>query len=233
MKAFKDSTEKNISIWGDSILKGVIFDESDSRYKVAKNNCINSFAEITGFNIKNNAYFGMTSTKAKDRIFSAIRKNNFQKDDIVIIEYGGNDCDFNWADIANNPQEIHQPKTTLDNFKKSLQEIVDMFKSMDINPILMNLPPLEPQRYFEWVSRGLSGENILKWLGDIAKIYRWQEAYNSALEWVARQNCCKLINVRESFLTSYDYISNFCIDGIHPNEKGQKRILEAMLAFGF
>jgi lysophospholipase L1-like esterase len=175
----------------------------------------------------------MTSTKAKDRIFNAIRKDNFQKDDIVIIEYGGNDCDFNWSDIANDPEKMHQPKTTLDNFKKSLQEIVDMFKSLDITPILMNLPPLEPERYFEWISRGLSRENILKWLGDVAKIYRWQEAYNSALEWVARQNSCKLINVRESFLTSYDYISNFCIDGIHPNEKGQKRILEAMLAFGF
>jgi lysophospholipase L1-like esterase len=232
-KSMEESVDKNITIWGDSILKGVIFDETDKKYRVAKNNCVNTFAEITGYKVINNAYFGMTSTKAKDRIFNAISKKSVDKGDIVIVEFGGNDCDFNWSDVASNPEIYHEPKTTLSNFKKSLQDIIDMFKSMDITPILMNLPPLEPQRYFDWVSQGLCKENILRWLGDVAKIYRWQEAYNSALEWVARQNNCKLINVREGFLTSCDYSSNFCIDGIHPSEKGQKRILEAMLSFGF
>lgn len=224
---------KNIIIWGDSILKGVILDDEDGRYKVMKSNSISSFAEITGCNVKNNAYFGMTSTKALNRITTAVDKQPLNKDDIVIIEYGGNDCDFNWSEIANAPDAMHQPKTTIPNFKNSLQNIIDIFKKKGVTPILMNLPPLEPERYFQWVSRGLNKENLLGFLGDISKIYRWQEAYSSAAEWIARQNNCRLLNVRESFLICNNYSSQFCTDGIHPNEKGHKKILESLLAFSF
>lgn len=224
---------KNITIWGDSILKGVILDEQDGKYKVLKNSCINTFAELTGCSLKNNAYFGMTSTKALNRISNLIDRQPVNKNDIVILEFGGNDCDFNWAQISESPEADHLPKTTIANFKKSLQNMIDMFREKGVTPILMNLPPLEPEKYFNWLSRGLNKENILKWLGDVAKIYRWQEAYNSAVEWVARQNDCRLINVREGFLISNDYSSQFCADGIHPNEKGHRKILESLLDFAF
>lgn len=224
--------DRNITIWGDSILKGVILDEQ-GKYKVMKNNSIQSFAEITGCSIKNNAYFGMTSTKALDRMKTYIKKQPMEKEDIVIIEFGGNDCDFNWSEIASRPDEIHQPKTTIENFKTSLQNMIDMFKTKGITPILMNLPPLEPERYFNWISRGLNKENILHWLGDVAKIYRWQEAYNSAAEWIARKNNCNLLNVRGSFLVSDNFCSQLCEDGIHPNEKGHGKILDSLLAFSF
>lgn len=228
-----DMTEKKITIWGDSILKGVILDEQDGRYKVMKNSSINNFAEITGYSVKNNAYFGMTSTKALNRMAAAVEKQDFGENDIVIIEFGGNDCDFNWSEVASAPESIHQPNTPIVNFKESLQKMVTMFRQKGVNPILMNLPPLEPERYFNWISRGLNKDNILHWLGDVAKIYRWQEAYNNAVEWIARQNGCKLIDVRESFLISSNYSSQFCVDGIHPNEKGHQKILESLLGFAF
>lgn len=224
---------KNIIVWGDSILKGVILDEQDGKYKVMKNNSISSFAEITGCTIKNNAYFGMTSTKALNRITTTIDKYPMGENDIVIIEFGGNDCDYNWSEVANDPDSVHQPKTTIENFKKSLQKMIDTFKQKGVTPILMNLPPLEPERYFNWISKGLNKENILHWLGDISRIYRWQEAYSCAAEWVARQSNCKMINVRESFLISTNYISQFCADGIHPNERGHQKILNSLLNFAF
>jgi lysophospholipase L1-like esterase len=224
---------KNITVWGDSILKGVILDEQDGKYKVMKNNCLSSFAEITGCAINNNAHFGMTAARALKKITTFIDKQPPKRDDIVIIEFGGNDCDYNWSGIANAPDDIHQPKTTIADFKASLQNMIDMFKNKGVTPILMNLPPLEPERYFNWVSRGLNKENILQWLGDIARIYRWQEAYNNAAEWIARQNNCNLLNVRDSFLISKNYSSHFCADGIHPNEKGHKKILESLLEFSF
>ncbi len=224
---------RKITIWGDSILKGVVLDEQDGRYKVLKNSSVNSFAEITGCSLKNNAFFGMTSTKALDRITKTMEKQFMDKSDIVIIEFGGNDCDFNWAEISASPEVEHQPKTTIEAFKASLQNMVHVFKEKGVNPILMNLPPLEPDRYFNWLSRGLNKENILKWLGDVARIYRWQEAYNNAVEWAALQNGCRLINVRESFLLSTNYSSHFCADGIHPNENGHKKILKTLLDFAF
>ena len=224
---------KNITIWGDSILKGVIWDEQDRKYKVMKNNSISSFAELTGCSVKNNAYFGMTSTKALNRIKASIDKQSLDNNDIVIIEFGGNDCDFNWSEVSDRPDDIHQPRTTIDAFKTSLQNMINMFKEKGVTPILMNLPPLEPERYFNWISRGLNKDNILHWLGDVSKIYRWQEAYNSAAEWIARQSNCSILNVRESFLMSNNYSSQFCADGIHPSEQGHKKILESLLAFSF
>lgn len=225
--------DKNIIIWGDSILKGVIFDEKNGKYRVTEKNCISRFAELTGCSIKNNARFGMTSTRALNKITASIDKQQLSTDEIVIIEFGGNDCDFNWSEISNEPDGLHQPKTTIENFKVSLQNMIDMFKKKGVTPILMNLPPLEPERYFNWISKGLSKENILHWLGDVAKIYRWQEAYNNAAEWIARQNNCKILDVRERFLISNNYGSHFCADGIHPNENGHKKILESFLAFSF
>ncbi|HEX2925527.1 MAG TPA: SGNH/GDSL hydrolase family protein [Ruminiclostridium sp.] len=228
-----NSTNKNITVWGDSILKGVILDETDGKYRVMKDNTITSFAQITGFKVKNNAYFGMTSTKALSRISASIDKQGLGRGDIAIIEFGGNDCDYNWSEVAENPDGSHQPKTTIESFKKSLLNMIDLFREKGVTPILMNLPPLEPERYFNWISKGLSRENILRWLGDVARIYRWQEAYNNAVEWVSRYKDCKMIDVREGFLISPDYSSQFCADGIHPNEKGHKKILDSMLQFGF
>lgn len=224
---------RRITIWGDSILKGIILDEQDGKYKVLKNSSVNSFAEITGCSLKNNAYFGMTSTKAFNRISSSIKEKSMDADDIVILEFGGNDCDFNWAEISDSPEGEHQPRTTITAFKNSLQNMITLFKDKGVTPILMNLPPLEPEKYFNWLSRGLNKENILSWLGDISRIYRWQEAYSSAVEWAAVQNCCRLINVREGFLISKNYSSQFCADGIHPNEKGHNKILGTLLNFAF
>ncbi len=224
---------RKITIWGDSILKGVVLDDLDGRYKVLKNSCVNKFAEITGCLLKNNAYFGMTSTKAFNRITGSLDKELIDKNDIVIIEFGGNDCDYNWSEVSADPEAEHQPKTTITAFKNSLQNIITVFKEKGVTPILMNLPPLEPEKYFNWLSKGLNKENILHFLGDVARIYRWQEAYNNAVEWVARQNSCRLINVRENFLITQNYSSQFCSDGIHPNERGHKKILEAMLDFAF
>ena len=226
-------SNKVVTVWGDSILKGVVLDEQEGKYKVLKNSSINSFAEITGCSVKNNAYFGMTSTKALERITGFIEKRGIGMEEIIILEFGGNDCDFNWAEISAEPDKDHQPKTTITAFKSSLQTMIEVFRKKGVTPILMNLPPLEPEKYFQWLSRGLNSENILRWLGDVARIYRWQEAYNNAVEWAARQYSCKLINVRERFLVSHSYSSQFCADGIHPNEKGHKRILESLLEFSF
>lgn len=229
----KELDGKKLTVWGDSILKGVILDENDGKYKVMKNNCLNSFARITGCTVNNNAYFGMTSTKALNRISTAINRQPFDKNDIVIIEFGGNDCDYNWSQVSNDPEGYHEPRTSITSFKNSLQHIIDVFKEKGITPILMNLPPLEPEQYFNWVSKGLNKDNILRWLGDVAKIYRWQEAYNNAAEWIAYKNNCAILNVRESFLVTKNYSSHFCADGIHPNEKGHEKILESLLSFSF
>ncbi len=222
---------RHITIWGDSILKGVILDETDGRYKVLEGNCVSRFAGITGSKVSNHAAFGMTTAKALERISKSVERNPPQRDDIVLIEFGGNDCDYNWAEVSAQPEARHVPKTPMDLFAAKLRNIVDTFRSFDISPVLVSLPPLEPAKYFNWISRGLSADNILGWLGDIHKIYRWQEAYNDIVVTFANDNKLRLIDVRRNFLVSDRYSTQFCADGIHPNERGHQTILDSFLAY--
>jgi lysophospholipase L1-like esterase len=222
---------RKISIWGDSILKGIILDEFQSRYVVLKNNCVDRFAQETNAIITNHASFGMTTVKAFERITRSLERRPPAAQDIILVEFGGNDCDYHWAEISEQPDKKHLPNTPIDKFAEVLQSIIEAFKSFSIDPILMTLPPLEPTRYFNWISKGLSKENILKWLGDVNKIYRWQEAYNEIIVDTAQTQGLRLINTRNKFLTADHFADRLCADGIHLNEAGHDTLLDSFLGY--
>lgn len=137
------------------------------------------------------------------------------------LEFGGNDCDYDWAQVAQRPLDPHQPKTPLEIFLSQLREMVHLAKQKGMEPVMMTLPPIHAERYFNFFTRGgLNRENILLWLGDIQFIYRWHERYNAAVIRVAKECGCLLADVREAFLGQRHYEDLLCADGIHPNEKG-------------
>lgn len=222
---------RTITIWGDSILKGYSLDESGSRYIVLKNNCVDRFARETNTLISNHASFGMTTGKALGRIARSVERNPPAKNDIILVEFGGNDCDYHWSEISERPDDCHLPNTPIESFSGKMQAIIDAFRKYSIEPILMTLPPLEPNRYLDWISKGLSKDNILRWLGDVNKIYRWQEAYNEIVVDTAQKNGLRLINVRKNFLTNDRFTDSLCADGIHPNEAGHDTILDSFLGY--
>ena len=67
---------------------------------------------------------------------------------------------------------------------------------------MTSLPPLEQERYFSFITRGLSAENILHWLGDTDHLYRWQEYYNAMVAQLSRAFGCRLVDLRAEFLKS-------------------------------
>ena len=84
----------------------------------------------------------------------------------VVLEYGGNDCDYDWAAISAHPQGIHQPHTPLPEFVRCCREMIRMLRARGILPIVMSLPPIDAQRYFDWFCRqGLDKPAVLRWLG--------------------------------------------------------------------
>lgn len=222
---------RHISVWGDSILKGIVRDDTDSGYRVLESNSVKRFAASTGSIISNHACFGMTTLKAFERICRSLTRKIPEKNEIVLIEFGGNDCDFKWNEISEAPDIHHEPKTPFAQFSTTLQAIIDAFKSFNLSPVLMSLPPLEPNRYFEWISRGLNGNNIRKWLVDVNRIYRWQEVYSDTVVDLARKNDLRLIDVRKNFLLSDQYTALICDDGIHPNERGHEVIYSSCMDF--
>lgn len=225
-----DSNQYKFMVSGDSISKGVIFDEAKSKYVILKNNYISLLQSKLNGLIHNSSKFGNTIIKGVSKLKDDVLSHN---PDIVLIEYGGNDCDFNWDEVSNNPNADHKPKTDFDTFENKLKETLNFLKDNKIIPIVMTLPPLNADKYLKWISKSdpLAETNILKYIGSVTKIYWWQEKYSSAVQRIAEENNTKWIDIRGAFLQYPDFTKFLCLDGIHPNEIGHKIIANKIVGF--
>jgi len=212
-------------VLGDSISRGIVYNEVRNKYVPLKENYVSLLQNQLKGMVNNLAKFGNTLIRGTERLQRELFKT---KPDIVLLEFGGNDCDFNWPEVAKNPEADHKPNTDYEVFKDQLRNTIQSLKSINIIPVLMTLPPLDPDRYFKWISQNSEeiGRNILKWLGSVSKIYWWQEKYNAAILTIASQTGTNLIDVRSAFLDFPDFRELLCPDGIHPNEKGHQVIAQ-------
>ncbi|MBN1324927.1 MAG: SGNH/GDSL hydrolase family protein [Alphaproteobacteria bacterium] len=212
---------EKISILGDSISKGVILDEISKKYKILKESAADLFSRENHVEIKNHAKFGCTSEKALDIIQNILKSET--PSGIIMLELGGNDCDFNWDNVAANPDADHQPNVTLEKFKQNIAKIIQMVKDTGRDLAFMTLPPIDSEKYFNWITRGdkTRVENIQRFLGERNYIYRHQELYAGALEEIATKNNIYKIPVRSGFLSIPRCCDYICDDGIHLNERGQ------------
>lgn len=220
----------NLVVFGDSITKGVVYDSEKSRYTTLKE----CFVNLVGNSIKGTVYnagkFGSTIIRGVGKMYNDVMKKT---PDIVLIEFGGNDCDFNWDDVAKAPDCEHKPNTDISIFHDTLLNMINTLKKADVIPVLMTLPPLDPKRYFKWISKGdkYKAGNILHWLGSVDTIYKWHSLYNEMISRTAKETGTQLIDVRSEFLKHDDYSNFLCIDGIHPNTKGHSLMANVFLNF--
>ena len=219
----------NIGVYGDSILKGIQINPVSKKYYINNNIDLDRLSEKYSVQIKNYSSFGCTVTKGIKVLKKSLDKNTGC--DAIIMDYGGNDCDYNWNMIAENPEGEHSPNTPIDLFKETYCEIIDILKKKGVLPILTTLPPLEPQGFFNWFCKDLNKENILKWLGEIKHIYYHQESYSKVIEKIALENRVPLVDLRNEFLMSGNVKDLLCEDGTHPNTSGQKIIASCFYKF--
>ncbi|MBE6895622.1 MAG: SGNH/GDSL hydrolase family protein [Ruminococcaceae bacterium] len=221
----------SLDIFGDSIMKGVLLDDDTQRYVLSSSAPGTEFAKEMNVDVNNRSVFGCTVAKGSKLVSSAIEKGKMGEG-LVLIEYGGNDCNYNWKDVAAEPDEFHDPVTPLKLFEKLYSDLIESIKSVGATPVIMSLPPIDAQKYFNWITKdGLSAANILKWLGDVQMIYRFQELYSNAISKIAYKTNSLFIDVRSYFLDKHNYADLLCTDGIHPNSEGQKLITQAMTDF--
>ena len=220
---------QKITIWGDSVFKGVALDPKTGKYNILNQSCTELSSRETGVSFLNRARFGCTVTKGLSIMRSDLHK---QLDyNVAIIEFGGNDCDFDWAKISQNPDSEYDPKTPLPQFISGIQQMVDETRANGIEPVLTTLPPIEPHRFFATISKGLNPKAIMKWLGDVFLIYRWQESYSNAIAKLAIENKCRILDFRGAFLQEKKYNQYLCDDGMHPNEKGHRLMANVLDEF--
>ena len=218
------SVISKIEVWGDSILKGVVLDEAAGRYRLLKNGAVNAFAQLFHLEIKNHSRFGCTAPKALANLDRTLI-SGFDAD-TALLEFGGNDCDFNWAEVSEEPDREHQPNTTYEEFVEAMQKMIRTLLDRGIRPVLMSLPPIDSERFFSWITKpdNVDAGKVLSFIGEKDYIYRHQERYSLAITSLALRNGLALIDVRDVFLKEKYLGMCLCTDGIHPNERGQKMI---------
>ncbi len=218
-----------VVVWGDSVARGVIYDDERARYVLSKNSAVKLIGEMLGIEIVNRSRMGMTAPDGLEMLKKDIAGGLCA--DAAIIEFGGNDCDFDWRAISESPDCEHLPKTTADVFEEKMKLMINEVRAAGMEPYLVTLPPIDAERYFDFLSRdGLSRENILSWLGDKNHIYRYHERYSVHISKIAREMGTRVLDVRAAFLDMWNSRRLFCTDGIHPTDEGQKVIAEAVLA---
>ena len=216
-----------VTVYGDSILKGVLLE--GGKYTVS-HEWEEKLAERFGLQVTNRCRFGSTLPKAMARI-----EKDSESDgggEYALLEFGGNDCDYDWAAIADAPEGEHACKTPPQRFLDCYRRAIRLLRGSGRNPVLSTLPPINAELYLGFLCRnGLSRENIVRWLGDVQRIYRWQENYSQMAEQLAREEDTPLIDLRRPFLQdSRSPAALLCADGIHPSRAGQELIYDAFCA---
>lgn len=206
----------SLSIWGDSIGKGIVFDETRGRYAIFRDNFALRLKRMAGFPVENHSVMGATVCQAAEKL----NPDTIRPGGVAAIEFGGNDCDLDWAAVSAEPDQYHEARTPIQLFRDTLSGMAGTLQRAGMKIVLVVPPPIDAEKYFAWVSKNLNPRAILRYLGDVQHIYRWQERYALAVRDVARKLGCKMLDLRDAFLVERDFKRLLCVDGIHPSEEG-------------
>lgn len=215
-----------LSIFGDSIMAGVV--QEDGRYS----RCRDPFQRLesaTGVTLDNHSSFGSTVVKGYERLNKFLRQGSLG--DYTLVEFGGNDCAYDWAEVASAPDEEHLSVVPPEAFEKQYAQMLLAVQAAGSKPVAATLPPISSRRYLAHICRdGLDSAAILHWLGDLEAISRWQASYSAMVSRVAQNLGCRVLDLRGAFPASGPELEQYlCQDGIHPNRLGQQLMLEQVI----
>ena len=212
-----------ITILGDSIARGLMYDEATSKYTVCRETFMNALSE-RGYRLKNLARVGGTVENAEE-LYAKCEK---EPGSVLAIEVGGNDSALKWSEVAKDPQVFHDAVVPLQEYGAKLRRLLADAKKRAVKPLLVTPLPVVASRYIKWVSKGLDYDAIMRYLGSSEWVYRWQERYALEALKAARDVGCPVFDLRSEFLLQRDFSDLMCEDGIHPNRDGYKLITLAV-----
>lgn len=223
-----------IIAFGDSIVRGVITDPfRKGRYTVSDGDFVSLCGEYLDRETLNFGKFGSTIESGEtivDRHLSQIGRG-----DTVLLEWGGNDCSFNWREITAKPGSVHNPLTPLSEYRSRYASIIAKLRSVGAKPVLLSLPPVYPDRFIAHIMRGMSifkKISLLRWMGNTDCINGWHEFYNLEVFKTGSALGVPVLDITSAFLKRCDYQSLLCADGIHPNEEGHALIADIICKAG-
>ena len=212
----------SISIFGDSVMKGVVLDGRKYRLNTPDRKALEA---ENGLAVNNHCRFGATTSNGLTILRSSIRKEGLPA--YTLLAFGDSDCDYLWADIADAPDGKYSCRTTIADFEAKYTAMIREIRANGSEPILVTLPPISAERYLDWRCEKdhLDRARLISRLGDVNAIYRRQERYSRCIESLAEKNGCRLIDLRTAFLDNPHSLPELlCADGVHPNHAGQQVI---------
>ena len=151
-------------------------------------------------------------------------------DKIVIIRPESG-LQFDWKSIAENPIGNHKPFVDLLAYKTTYINSIAQARARGQEPILVSLPIMDEDRFFAFITRGMTTEermNILFWLGGkTARLRNIHEMYNLTLFRLAAQQCVHIVDITSPMLSFTHYDELLEPDGISLSPAGEKMINDA------
>ena len=216
---------KNVVLLGDSIGRGVVL--VGERYTLLREGVAEMCAEKLGLNLQN--FSKMGSTVEKGQQILSQREAEVASADITVLEFGGNDSDFYWQEIAECPRESHEPRTPIARFVEVYRSMIQRVRELGSHPVMISLPLMDGERFIDFQTRGMTAperQNVYDWLGHVERVRNYHDMYNIELFRLAAEERVPLVDITTPFLLSRDYQANLCADGIHPNAAGHRMMAE-------
>ena len=135
---------------------------------------------------------------------------------------------YNWQEIAANTSGKHKPVMDLVAYKAQYTNRIAQARAHGQEPVLVSLPIMDENRYFAFITRGMSMQerkNLLYWLGGKTERLRNIHAlYNLSLFRLAAQQCVHIIDITSPMLASAHYEQLLEQDGVTLSPEGQQLV---------
>jgi lysophospholipase L1-like esterase len=224
---------QKITVFGDSIGKGINTD--GGKPVVMENSAVELFEHSFKVSVDNRSAFGQSLKRTSERglIDRYLSGLDTTARNIAVIELGGNDADFNWRKVAENPSVYHGPQTEIREFSALYRSTIEKLLKSGVKVVACTIAPIDSKRFFDTViGRVADKSKVLEFFnGDFNTIHRHQEMFNNEILKNAYWYGLPVIDLREKFLESNEFENLMCLDGIHPNQNGQREIFNAVKEF--
>ena len=135
---------------------------------------------------------------------------------------------YNWQEIAANPSGQHEPAMDLVAYKAQYTNRIAQARAHGQEPVLISLPIMDENRYFAFITRGMSMQerkNLLYWLGGKTERLRNIHAlYNLSLFRLAAQQCVHILDITSPMLASAHYEQLLEQDGVTLSLEGKQLV---------
>ena len=153
--------------------------------------------------------------------------------DKTIIIQPESGLQFNWREIAANPSGRHESSIDLVAYKALYINKIAQARARGLEPVLVSLPVMDENRYFAFITRGMSMQerkNLLYWLGGkTERLRNIHELYNLALFRLAATQCVHIIDVTSPMLANPNYSELLEQDGVTLSETGESLVNAEMM----